>query len=245
MKGFVMDKPRPNFILALMLAILGILISLQVRAILDESKNDISSQDRYVQLQEALKVERKNIEDYQALLKQKEKIIKSYEKSAGRKDSNIEQMRLDLERYKAIAGLTDVNGPGVIITLDDANVRENEYIDENETIIHDFDILELLNELKAGGAEAISVNDERITSNSEQICAGPTIRINNTKYATPFIIKAIGSKNDLKVQLESPHSIVNVLAIRGIKVDVKYADAIRINGYRGSTYTLMGREANQ
>lgn len=238
------DKPRSNFILTVMLAALGILISLQVRAIFYESKDNISSRDRYIQLKEALEAESKSISDYQALLKQKEKIIKSYEISAGKKDSNIEQMRLDLERYKVIAGLTDVEGPGVVITLDDADIRKDEYIDENETIIHDLDIIELLNELKASGAEAISVNDERITSNSEQICAGPTIKINNTKYATPFVIKAIGSKDDIRMQFESPHSIINVLAIRGIKVDVKYADAVRISRYRGSTYTLMGREAD-
>ena len=60
-------------------------------------------------------------------------------------------------------------------------------------IIHDEDLLRVLNELCAAGAEAISINDQRIVATTEVRCAGPTVSVNNVRSAPPYVIKAIGN----------------------------------------------------
>ena len=57
--------------------------------------------------------------------------------------------------------------------------------------------MQRINELKNAGAEAISINDQRIISKSSIICAGVIIRVNGEKVGAPFTIKAIGNQNDL------------------------------------------------
>ena len=74
------------------------------------------------------------------------------------------------------SGQTAVKGPGVIVTLDDSKkMVKND--DPNLYLIHDEDMLKVINELRAAGAEAISINGQRLTGNSEIRCAGPTISV--------------------------------------------------------------------
>ena len=67
-------------------------------------------------------------------------------------------------------------------------------------IIHDDDLLRVINELRAAGAEAIAINGERIVAMSEIRCAGPTLSVNNNRSAPPYEIKAIGNPNNLEVR---------------------------------------------
>jgi uncharacterized protein YlxW (UPF0749 family) len=103
--------------------------------------------------------------------------------------------KIELDYLKLISGLTDVTGEGVVISLNDAENPDSESV--MDFIIHDSDILNVVNQLRLAGALAISINNERIISTSEQLCAGPTIKINNNRYAVPYEIKAIGDSTVL------------------------------------------------
>ena len=59
----------------------------------------------------------------------------------------------------------------------------------------------MVNELKAAGAEAVSVNDQRLVAVSPVRCAGPTIFVNNTPQTPPYVIRAIGEPNTLETAL--------------------------------------------
>ena len=74
-------------------------------------------------------------------------------------------------------------------------------------IIHDSDIAAVVNELKASGAEAISVNDQRIAAVSPIRCVGPTIMVNFTPQAPPFVIKAIGNPKTLMTGVNLPGGV--------------------------------------
>lgn len=235
-----MRNVRSDFVVVLFI-ILGLLISIQVRTIFRETEKGVTADNRYEQLHTDLLREKNNVSFYISELEKRQKSIDEYEKEAGKKDTGLEQLILDTRYYKMLAGLTDVVGPGVVITLDDSKVRKDDFVNPSETIIHDLDIIALLNELKAAGAEAISINNERITSASEQVCAGPTIRINSTRHTIPFTILAIGDRNGFKQMFEEPYSIINVLKFRGIMVDIKYSNNIKIPKYKGSIYLLTGK----
>jgi len=107
----------------------------------------------------------------------------------------------NLQEVKMFAGLTDTEGPGVMVTLrdvkDDMSTNSLPNDATLETIIHDTDVLQVVNELFSSGAEAISVNDHRITDRSSIRCAGPTILVNDNKIASPIIIRAIGDPDTL------------------------------------------------
>ncbi len=98
-----------------------------------------------------------------------------------------------MERLNILAGSTDVEGEGVEIVLDDSNLARSANENPNLYIIHDEDLLRVLNELCAAGAEAISINDQRIVATTEVRCAGPTVSVNNVRSAPPYVIKAIGN----------------------------------------------------
>ena len=88
----------------------------------------------------------------------------------------------------------------------------------NLYIIHDEDILKVINELRAAGAEAISLNDQRLISTSEIRCAGPTISVNNTRVAAPFVIKAIGNAKSMEDAIKMRGGVAETLSVWGIQV---------------------------
>lgn len=126
--------------------------------------------------------------------------------------SDTERIKLyakDLANAQFLAGLTDVKGPGVVVTLNDSQkpsvAMPPGFAPPN--IIHDTDIAAVVNELKASGAEAISVNGQRIIAVSPIRCVGPTIMVNFTPQAPPFIIKAIGDPKTLKTGINLPGGV--------------------------------------
>ena len=96
------------------------------------------------------------------------------------------------------AGLTSGTGQGLVITLDDSNLPRQPGEDPNLFLIHDEDLLKVINELFAAGAEDVSVNEQRNITNTEIRCVGPTIIINSVKLAPPFVIQAIGNPDILR-----------------------------------------------
>ena len=101
-------------------------------------------------------------------------------------------------------------------------------------IVHDTYLLTILNELRASGAEALSINDERILATSEIRCAGPTVSINNTKLAAPFEIKAIGNADTLENALRMPGGAIDEAGFYGIDVTIKKSNKLLIKKYTGA-----------
>lgn len=131
-------------------------------------------------------------------------------------------------------GLTDVSGQGVMVTLKDNQGVTNENIgitdDIRSYLVHDANLREIVRKLKISGAEAISINDERIVNDTSIICSGNVIRINDKKVSSPFEIKAIGSPELLYGNLDETITRLNN---SGIIVDIKKQDNVKINKYDG------------
>lgn len=95
-----------------------------------------------------------------------------------------------LQEMKAFAGLTELEGPGVKVILKD-NAQAG-LMPQDGDLIHDIDVLRVTNELYNAGAEAISVNGQRLVGITDIRCAGTIINVNGVKVASPFVISAIG-----------------------------------------------------
>ena len=133
-----------------------------------------------------------------------------------------------LERERLLAGTTEVEGVGIEIVLDDSTISKKANENPNLYIIHDEDLLRVLNELRAAGAEAISLNDQRIVAMSEVRCAGPTVSVNNVRSAPPYVIKAIGAPKTLISALRLRGGVVETFEFWGIQVKIKAAEKVRI-----------------
>lgn len=133
------------------------------------------------------------------------------------------------------AGMTALEGPGIILTIDDSGKIAKKENDPNLYLVHDEDILKVVNELRAAGAEAISINGQRLTANSEIRCAGPTISVNNVRSAPPFEIKAIGEKDNLINAINMRGGVADSLKVWGIKLDIQPSDNVWIPAYKASS----------
>ncbi len=125
-------------------------------------------------------------------------------------------------------------GEGIVIKMDDsvriAKAGEN----QNLYLIHDDDLLRVINELRAAGAEAISINGQRLIATSEIRCAGPTLSVNNVRSAPPYEISAIGEKKSLENAVKMRGGVAETLKVWGIVLEVKTADDVKIPAYSGS-----------
>ena len=135
---------------------------------------------------------------------------------------------------KVISGEVPVSGPGLEIIIEDSKVPLNTGENPNNSLIHNEDLLKITNELKAAGAEAISINNQRLISNSEISCSGPVIVINQTRIAPPFEINAIGNSDTMTGALKIRGGVVEYLEFFGIQIAMFKKSNILIPAYNGS-----------
>lgn len=127
-------------------------------------------------------------------------------------------------------------GNGVSIKIYDAPV--NSYTEENPNIgiVHNTDLLKIINDLWSANAEAISVNNQRISMNTEILCIGPTIMINKKRIASPFVINVVGQQDKLCNAINNGH--LKKLTMTGIKFNIQKKDMIEISS--GVTMLMTG-----
>ena len=164
-------------------------------------------------------------------------IIKNYESKASSGSNQLSALAEQLNLVRQEAGLTAVKGPGIMITLDDSPRKPGPTDDPNFYIVHDIDLMALVNELWASGAEAISINDQRVVMNTAIRCVGPTITVNTVRLTPPYIVKAIGPSSDLETGLRYTGGFLDSMAPnidRGVKIKIEKVNEIKISEFKGS-----------
>lgn len=157
--------------------------------------------------------------------------VRSYELSLTEGEGALGLLRTELDRARLLAGITPVRGPGLVITLSDSKKPPVQGDDPRLFIIHDEDILKLVNVLRAAGAEALSVNGERLLASTEIHCAGPAISVNNTRIAAPFVITAIGNTAAMESSLRMRGGIVETLGYFGMEIAITQHSTLEVPGF--------------
>lgn len=219
--------------IALICMVLGLMLAVQFKSIKKINKGGIDKL-RAEELQTALTSEKKKLEDALKELAQKEKKIEEYQNAASKNNQVVDIIKKDLEDAKMLAGVMPVQGRGIIVTLNDSKIKNQpEGLSEDYFVIHDSDVLTVINELRASGAEAISLNENRVIATSEIRCAGPVLSINNTRTSAPFVIKAIGNAEDMENALRMRDGVVDYLEQWGIEISISKQENIQIPKYNG------------
>jgi len=174
-------------------------------------------------------------------LRQSDKDIEKLENEVNDLDYKLAQARKgqgqaadaiksELEKARFYAGFVAVKGPGVEVVL--ITPPGNEGVDSLSSI-QDVDILRLVNELRAAGAEAMSVNGQRIIATSEIRLAGKFINVNLTRLSPPYRVLALGDQERLQSALEIPDGLVETLRSLGIIIEIKPRESLVIPAYTG------------
>lgn len=227
-----MKKTNPKLIIIIASAIIGLFVANQMKLNLElltpvTVKSIISAKNE-------LSVAKQELTELEKLVEQKTEELKALENITTGEENIIDILEADLKINKSKAGYTQLEGPGIEIIMFDNLMFGNNVISYNDDIIHDVDILNIINDLKVAGAEAISINEERITSSSEIKCGGPIIRVNDRSLGAPFSIKAIGDPKVLMAAVNAPGTYGDTLkTIYGIGLEPYVVDKLVIPSYKG------------
>lgn len=228
-------------ILGFFMICLAVGFSLIVQARVTNGQQLYVSAKTITDYQTTIESEKKDKGRIEQTIAETSKKLQEYEALASSADSGLKNRLLDEDAYyKLISGNTDVRGEGVVVLVDDGTRDLYEGEDPNSVLVHDMDILTIINELNRCGAEALSVNGQRITNGTSISCSGYTIRINGQFFARPFEICAIGDSKRMAAALIGPDGYGTLLQDYGVICKVTIKDDITIPKYsEAQTYEYM------
>lgn len=228
-----MNKNKISLILGIVCFILTIAICIQIKTVEDAQKevgktigNNAGLKDEILQLRDRYNNIYKELENAELELEQARAEAVSNNADDAEKEAKIKQ----IER---VLGKTELKGTGVIIELDDnREISANEILNINDYVVHYYDLLYIVNELFNAGANAISINDQRIVSTTGIICDGSITRVNGEMVGVPITIKAIGFPELLEPQLTRTGGYLDML--KGyVSVKIEKSEDITIPKYEG------------
>jgi len=215
----------------------GGLLAMQLRAIEtvranrdDNVKGQAQAQARMQQMQRRAAEEQQRNAALAASLAQAKIALASGSKMSA---AQSKQLSARIKELQMMTGLTAVSGPGVVVRVDDnpnAAAADGSFA---PGLVHDFDVLQIVNELRSAKADAISVNGTRITGYTPIRCVGPVIYINWEAAAAPFVIEAIGEPDTLSSALKMPNGIVDNLKNQTLSVQITRARRLHLAATEG------------
>lgn len=216
-------------VMGLLLCVLGLIVSTQTKVYIDAENSKIPEARQLNQLVVLLKDSQNKKNDLE------KQVIKLRQQFSDISKGKLPESLADnqLQKLYQISGLTSIVGKGIVVKLDDRNNIAKASAN-NDALVQSDDVLKIINELKASGAKAISVNNLRLVTTSEIVTAGSNIMINQTRLVPPYIIKAVGPTDTMIASLKMRGGIVEYLEVFGIKVTIKEKADITVPPFTGS-----------
>lgn len=230
-----MDKKKVAMTLGIVCLILTICISIQIRTI-EKSNKTVSKTFTENSLRDEVLKWKEKYDNISARLDSAEKNLAKIREEATKDDTDASEKEKQISLNNNLLGITNLVGQGVEITLkDDPNATRESigiYDDISEHIIHDADLRFIVNELKNAGAEAISINGQRLVNTTAITCIGNVVQVNDERITSPFVIKAIGFPESL-AGIDRPGGYIEYLKEKGIVINIKKLNSVEIPKYTG------------
>ncbi len=229
-----MKKWKVALTLGILCCILTIAISIQFKTI-NDSNSTVSQTLTGNELRDQVLKWKEKYDKASKDLDKSEKKLEEIRLQATQNDENALEKENKIKQDNMLLGLTDVNGSGIVITLKDNDTVKRSNLSPLDNIelylVHAGDLVEVVNALKNAGAEAISINGQRITNFTSIYCAGNVVVVNGEKISSPIEIKAIGSPELLYGSITIPGGYLELMEETGVIVEVKKSENISINKY--------------
>lgn len=150
-------------------------------------------------------------------------------------------VRNAISSLQSKAGTSEVTGRALVVTLDDAPLREPDdplwqTLTPDDVIVHQADVQAVINAMWQGGAKAIQVMDQRLISTSSVQCVGNTLLLQGRVYSPPYVITAIGPVKKMRRALRADPTVAayrDWAAAVGLGYQTKRRNPVTIPGYEG------------
>lgn len=142
-----------------------------------------------------------------------------------------------LQDAAALAGQTPVRGPAVVVSLDDAPSGVAPQVSPELLVVHQQDIQAVVNALWSGGAEAMTIQGQRVTSRTGVKCVGNSVVLHGVPYAPPYEIVAIGDQGRLELALAGSSALQvyrQYMDAYGLGYTQRREADVTLPAYRGS-----------
>lgn len=226
-----MNKKLVSIVLGIMCFALSLGICIQIRTVKNSNSTVSQNYEENNLRAEVLKYKEKYERKYKEV-EEAEKKLETERQNSTQNNEDLTKKEDEIKQGNKMIGLTEVTGPGVIVTLSDSKKDSSSVLNPNTLLVHDADVLSVINELKNAGAEAISINEQRLVPTSSISCGGNIIDINGEKVGAPFEIKAIGLPEQLSA-LSRQGGYLEILKNASIGVELKKTNNITIPKYTG------------
>jgi uncharacterized protein YlxW (UPF0749 family) len=196
------DQPPPRSRIGLVgAAVMALFAALVVTAAVQTSRNSASDEHERRELANQVAEARTQVDVDRARLTSLQGEVRRLQARQLRSDTSAQGVldRIDLLGIRA--GTIPVRGPGVRVVADDAPGADSA---RNQVL--DSDLQKLVNGLWEAGAEAISINGQRLTNLSTIRLAGGAITVNAHSLRRPYVVSAIGNKDTLPARFAETSS---------------------------------------
>ena len=234
MKGenLLKQTTKISLLMGIMCFLLTAGIAVQVRSMVGNSTIVGESQTTN-QLRDSVLEWREKYEQALDKLEYKEAELEKIRKKISSESQGATDITTAIADNNQALGMTEVNGQGITIVCKDGEVSSSSIL-TSQYLVHDGDLLNLINALKNAGAEAISINEQRIVNKTSIYCSGNIIMVNNERVGSPFVIKAIGNPEGLYGAIIMPGSYYSKMKEDGVQVSITKENSLVIPKYNGT-----------
>jgi len=143
-----------------------------------------------------------------------------------------EAMGKELESLRIAAGLKAMRGPGVTVRVEDPKTQPKG--GTNPIVVTYQDLVAVINELWAAGAEAVALNGQRLTATTGMSQVGGTVVVNLQRLNAPFVVFAIGDPATMEGALNIRGGLVESLRALGLAISVRRNDTLTVPAFKGT-----------
>lgn len=227
-----MKKYSSQIAIAIVCALLGFLLSYQFKLLNSEERKLVNNPNVQQDITKEISQLTKEKEEYEKKNDELMEQIKVYEESATNEDAVAKELKNQLDDTRLLIGSVDVSGPGVILYLNPkTNVFSSNMV---ASYLTDREITYLVNELFFAGAEAVSINNKRITLQTgiKSSSGGSQILVNDERISPKetITIKAIGNKDVLMGGLNF-HGVLDYESLAYYEKKLEESDSVEIPKY--------------
>ena len=202
---------------------------------------------RRVELVELIRAEQQRTRELEATVAELSAEVAHFEDTASGGAQRFDRVQRRIDRVVAAAGLTGVRGPGLRTVLTDSALETSPTGNLNDLVVHEQDLQGVINALWAGGAEAVSVNGQRVLATTAIRCVGNTLLLHGGVYSPPYIVEAVGDRVALRAELGRDPAVARFrAAAREFKLGFAVTDeSLVIPAFDGATALDVAQKAEK